>query len=164
MQSLLKEIIAGCLGILIGILIGGYRMGHKYAIKLMNFRQWADKYLNLVRLYDIWLMTKQKGMRIETYLSDRNIRTIAIYGMSYLGIRLFYELKNSSVHVQYGIDREPGMGVPGLIIYRPNNLPVKKVDAVIVTAMLSFDSIKKDMEKLGFEKVIAFDEILYDLV
>lgn len=164
MKNIIKVISAGCMGILTGIFFGGYWMGHKYCVKLMDSRHLVDKHLYMVRLYDIWMMTKQNGASIEKYLMDQNIYKIAIYGMSYMGIRLFHELRESSVCVAYGIDRDLKIRIPELEIYHPDEVGKKEIDAIIVTAVYSFDSIEKSLKALGFSKIIAFDEILYDLV
>lgn len=164
MQKILKNICIGCIGFFVGVVLGGYWMGHKYCLRLMDSQKLIDKHLNMVRLYDVWMMTKQNGSSIAQYLTINNIHTIAIYGMSYMGIRLFYELKNSSICVKYGIDCEPRMKIPGLAIYHINDLDNVEVDAIIVTAIFAFDSIKKDLEYLKNTKIIALDEILYDLI
>lgn len=139
-------------------------MGHKYCIKWMESIKLADKHLHMVRLYDTWMMTKQSGASIEKYLMDKGIHTIAIYGMSYMGVRLFHELKKSGIHVEYGMDRETKMRIPKLSIVHPDEAEMEKVDAVVVTAIFAFDSIKRDLENLGFSRIIALDEILYHLV
>lgn len=164
MRKCINMICAGCLGAAIGIAFGGYWMGHKYCVKLVESGEISNKHLHMVRLYDNWMMTKQNGASIEKYLMDKGIHTIAIYGMSYMGIRLFHELKNSSVQIKYGIDREKKARIPGIDIYKPDEIKKEGVDAVVVTAVFAFDSVKGSLEKLGFEKIIALDEILYDLI
>lgn len=152
------------ISMLLGIVSGGYWMGRKYCLKLVETRILSEKHLNIVKLYDIWMMTKQNGASIAQYLSDNDIRTIAIYGMSFMGIRLLHELKGSSIRIEYGIDCNPKMRIPELKIYHLKELGKVKVDAIIVTAIFSFDKIKNDLEKLGFDKIIGLDEILYNLI
>lgn len=164
MRKLISKVCTGCICIMTGGILGGYWMGHKYCSKLMDSKRLSDKHLHMVRLYDIWMMTKQNGASIEQYLLDREIHTIAIYGMSYLGIRLFHELKQGSVHIAYGMDQEAGMRMLGLEIYKPNNAKTDEIDAVIVSAVFAFDTIRKNLEQLGFSRIIALDEIIYNLI
>jgi hypothetical protein len=154
----------GSLCMAFGICLGGYYMGHKFCVRFVESQNLADKHLYLVRLYDIWMMAKQNNISIVNYLMNKGIRSIAIYGMSYMGIRLFHELKEGKVCVKYGIDRNPKMRIPELEIYHPNEIKDKEVDAVLVTAIFSFDSIKRDLNEKGFKKILALDEILYDLI
>lgn len=164
MWDFIKKICIVIEGILVGAVVCGYWIGHKYCLKLVESRDLAEKHLNMVRLYDIWLMTKQTGMSIAEYLADHDIHKIAIYGMSYMGIRLFHDLESSSIHVKYGIDGNSKMRVPGIKIYHPDELQEKEIDAVIVTAIFSFDCIKKDLHSKGFKRIIALDELLYNLI
>lgn len=164
MQDYLKWIRVAGIGMLTGMALGGYWAGHKYCLKLIESRALEDKHLNMVRLYDAWMMTKQRGASVSEYLTNHDIHTVAIYGMSYMGIRLFHDLKDSSVQVKYGIDRELKMRIPGIMTYHPDEVQEKEVDAVIVTAIFSFDFIKKDLRALGFKRIVALDEILYDLM
>lgn len=159
----MRKIVTGFFtGMALGGLLGGYYMGHKYCLELMDSRDLSEKRLHMVRLYDVWMMTKGSGRTIEGYLLDKDIRTVAIYGMSFMGIRLFHELKGSPVCVKYGLDHDPKARIPGLGIYRLGQR--EKVDAVIVADIFAFDSIKADLKRRGFARIIALDEMLYDLV
>lgn len=157
-------ICAGILGIVIGALFGGYYMGHKYCLKLVASNSQISKYMAIIRLYDAWMMANKNSKGIPGYLNDKNINNIAIYGMDNRGIRLFQELKGTSVNVRYGVDRNPPMRIKGLDIYHPDNIEKGSVDAVVVTAIFSYDSIKKDLEARGFVCILALDEIIYDLL
>jgi len=103
-------------------------------------------------------------MGIDGYLSRKNISSIAIYGMDCRGIRLFHELKDTSVIIRYGVDRAPQTRIKGLDILHPDEMKKEDVDAVIVTAVFAFDEIQKNLKNKGFSKIISLDEILYDLI
>lgn len=150
--------------VFIGILLGGYLAGHKYCLKLEKCREISDKHLHILRMYDVWMMAKEEKRTIEEYLIERNIKNAAIYGMSYLGVRLFQELKNTSVDILFALDVNPRIRMAGLDIYHPDEIKTKQVDGVIVTAIFCFDEIKVLLEAKGFNNIIALDEILYDLI
>ncbi len=160
----MRKSTASIIGGVIGSVIGGGLIGHKYCAKLMAARQLADKHLTMIRLYDIWMMTKQNGRSVSEYLMEKGIHEVAIYGMSYMGIRLFHELKDSLICVKFGIDCSLKTRIKGLDVYHLDEIKDSDVDAVIVTAFFAFDSIKKNLENLNFHNVIALDEIFYDLV
>ena len=152
------------MGLLAGALIGGYYMGHRYCLMLESARRQANKNLSIIRLYDAWMMAKENSKGIDGYLFQKNISSIAIYGMDIRGIRLFHELKNTSVIIRYGIDRNPSTRIAGLNILHPDEMKQGSVDAIVVTAVFAFDGIKKDLESRGFNRIISLDEILYDLI
>lgn len=164
MRKLICRIFIYNICFLLGILFGGYWIGHKYCLKLIECRKIADKHLHSVRIYDIWMMIKQNGKSMEKYFIDKGIQNVAIYGMSYLGIRLFHELNNTSICVKYGIDCNPNIEIGGLNIFHLENLDQYNVDAVVVTAIFSFDVIKNNLENIGFTNIISLDELLYDLI
>lgn len=164
MRRIIKTVCTGCTCLLAGIVFGGYRAGHKYCLQVMENRELVNKHLHMIRTYDVWIMGMQNGASIESYLLDKGIHTVAIYGMSYMGIRLFHELKDSLVHVEYGIDREPKCRIPELKIYKPTEVKNEGIDAVIVTAIFAYDVVKKSLEGQGYKEIIALDDILYSLI
>lgn len=158
------SICIGILGLIVGAMIGGYYIGHKYCLLLEQTRWQANKNMAIIRLYDAWMMAKENSMGIDGYLSRKNISSIAIYGMDYRGIRLFHELKDTSIAIRYGVDRNPPARIAGLDILHPDEIKSGSVDAVVVTAIFAFDGIKKDLESRGFTRILALDEMLYDLI
>lgn len=85
--------------------------------------------------------------------------------MSFLGIRLFKKLENSDhIKVAYALDRNPEIQIPGIRIYMPGEENKENIDAVVVTAVTSFDVIKKELLIRGYDRIYAIDEILYELL
>lgn len=143
----------------IGVYLGEKRMVREVILQ----RNLAEKHLTLIRFYDAWMMAKQKGGSIERYLLDREVYSIAIYGMSYLGVRLFYELKNSKVQVKYGIDRGKVNGQKDFNIISPD-AEMEEVDAIIVTAFMNYDEIADYLKEKSNYRTISIDEILYNII
>ena len=73
-----------------GLIIGWYFTGHKYCIQLYRYKSISEKYLLFIRLYDVWMVNDAENHTIDQYLLERGIDSIAIYGMSHLGVRLYY--------------------------------------------------------------------------
>lgn len=146
----------------IGAGIGGFYMGHKYCVELINTRNIANKHLQTVGLYDMWMSLPHDA--IINYLNEKKMHNIVIYGFATLGQRLYYELKDSRVNIVGVIDRNPRIKIPDVNV--SNTITQDKnvvVNAVIVTAIFSFDAIKKDLEENGYTNVISLYEILYDI-
>ncbi len=118
---------------------------------------------NIVRLYDMWVMANKNCNSIANILKEKGIKTIAIYGFASLGVRLFYELKESSIKVVYGRDRNNAIKLPGLDIFqeKPENI---EVDAIVVTALSHYDEIREKLLEEEYSTILALDDLLYQIV
>lgn len=162
MYYIMSAVVVLISGIVIGIYIG-YRI---YSWRLRDSRGQSDKHLFLVRCYDIWMMTKQEGKSIPEYLKKRNIESVVIYGMSFLGNRLYHELCENGIEVKYGIDQNTKYEMLDLAIYQIEDLKgvADKSDTVIVTAIFAYDAIKQKLIESGYQSIYSIDEILYQLL
>ena len=80
--------------------------------------------------------------------------------MSYIGERLFEELKNSSIIIKYGIDKtKNGIYFDLDIVTVEDELAT--VDAIIVTAFHYFDEIEKQLSRKVQCPIISIEDILY---
>ncbi len=148
----------------IGLLLGWYFTGHKYCCEIKRYQRDKNKNLTLVRIYDIWMLNESNKKYIDDYLLSKGINNVAIYGISFLGARLFQKLKkNGKIKVAYILDQNPQIQLPEVKIFYPGK-EKRKVDVVIVTAIFSFDMIQQMLREYGYEKIYALDDILYDLL
>ena len=155
----------GIICIIAGAFFGWYFTGHKYCVELENCYNLEKKDREIIRIYDVWMMNHALGRSVGNYLSEQNVRNVAIYGMSALGIRLYYELKNQGdVTVEFAMDQNPQTELPEVTICKLDMEPKVQVDAVIVTAIFSYDAIERDLKKRGYTKIFALDEILYKML
>lgn len=106
-----------------------------------------------------WLEIKQMGHSLTEYFQQRNIYKIAIYGMGALGCRLYDELENSDVAIEYLIDRNPN-GMDKILKFVDLHKMRLEVDAVIVTVISEENQIVSEITKLGYENVVGLSEIL----
>lgn len=119
----------------------------------------SKKHLAMFIIMNNWLEAKQQQKRMDTFLIEKGYYTVAIYGMHYIGERLYRELENTQVKVLYGIDQNRNMNNCELEIYRPDDeLPT--VDVVIVTAPLYFYSARKLLNKKLNIPIISIAEVV----
>ena len=96
----------------------------------------AERYSRLFSLLETWMNRKELGLNIADDLAEREIKTVAIYGMGELGQHTVKELKNSSIEIVYVIDRNPDVDSQGHELISPDN-SLNVVDAVIITVLQS---------------------------
>lgn len=119
------------------------------------------KFKSYYSMLNQWLGVKQNNGNLATYFNENGYKNIAIYGMGEMGNRLYDELKDTSVNVAYGIDKNPGECYSDLEIFEiSGNLP--DVDAIIVTAVFAYEDIKKDIEAIVKCPIISLEDIVYE--
>lgn len=132
------------------------------ALERDKLKENADKYLEMFILMNRWVEIKQKGKSLVSYFERNGYRTIAIYGMGYVGERLEAELKNSNIQIEYGIDQIPDSVYTELITFYPEDM-LKRVDAVVVTSVYFYDEIKKKLIKKIDCPIISLEDILDEI-
>ena len=70
-----------------------------------RYKNLAEKDKDLVFLLEQWIKKKQEGKDLAEYFQKNGIKSIAIYGMSFVGERLYEELKDSEIKIRYAIDK-----------------------------------------------------------
>lgn len=132
-------------------------------LKMMKTsREIVTKNECIIGMLEQWILVKQQGKSIADYLKDHNYNSVAIYGMSYAGERLFYELKDSQVKVKYGIDRDMKQNHSDLeILSVEDEFPT--VDAIIVTSMYYYTEIVSLLRKKVSYDILSLDELLYEV-
>lgn len=88
-----------------------------------------------------WLAYKQMRISITDYFHKRGWKRIALYGMNEMGCRLYDELKNSDIIVQYAIDQSGVSSIDGLKVI-DNTEEIEEVDAIIVCIMFAYEPVK----------------------
>lgn len=166
----MKGILIGIgviIGLVLGICLGGI-LSYKYLFKYFSKRvdraeQMADKHLAIVNLLSMWLQNKEENLQIETYLKERNIKKIAIYGMSFVGERLYDELEKSDIEICFCIDKNANNIYKDVEIYAPEDNFDTNIDAIIVTAFTYFEEIENDLKLKVSAPIISVDDIIYSL-
>ena len=156
MKSISALLIGGIAGSIAGVSVTGTKLNKKVKMQ----RTYAQKHLLIMQMFNQWLIDKQEGKSLVKFFEDNGYKSIAIYGMSYLGERLLDELKDSEIEVRYAIDRNADNIYAGIEVKNlEDELP--EVDAIIVTAVYYFDEIEDELTQLVDYPVISLEDVLY---
>lgn len=152
---------AACLAMAAGFLLGLRTSDRKADKKTDENQKLAEKNRTQFFVMVQWLKLKQTGGNISNYLSERGYKRVALYGMSYTGERVLFELKNAGIEVAYGIDKRAGGVASEINILLPDdNLP--RVDAVIVSETFFFEEVKPMLSEKLSCPVISLEEVVYE--
>lgn len=125
-------------------------------------RNMSEKHLALFLMMNQWVAVKQEGKNLADYFEKQGYKSIAIYGMSYVGERLFEELKGSDIQVQYGIDKNADNIYMDVDIVTMED-ELKPVDAIVVTPIFFFDEIEEELSKKTDCPIVSLEDILYEV-
>ena len=82
--------------------------------------------------------------------------------MSFVGQRLYEELKDSDIKVSYSIDKNAASIYADIDILDPNDV-LPQTDAIVVTAVYFYNEIEEMLEKKTDAKILSFEDILYEI-
>lgn len=116
----------------------------------------------ILKMFNQWLILKQEGKNIASYLEENNFKKIAIYGMSYAGERLLDDLKGTGIEVVYAIDQNAERMFVDVEVVTVDDV-LEPVDAVIVTAIYFFDEIEEKLSDLMDCPIVSLEDIIYEL-
>lgn len=117
------------------------------------------KFTSYFNMFDSWFSAKEEGRNPAEMLLKKGYKSIAIYGMGKVGKHFIYELKDTGVEIKYILDRRSArLDEAEIPVYAiGEELPI--ADAVIVTAVFDFDSIKEELEKYCTCPIISLSEV-----
>lgn len=122
----------------------------------------ADKHMELYMLMNQWVKNYQQGKKLEDYFASKNIKTIAIYGMNYVGQTLYDELKKTEVKPLYGIDRNYKKIYAEIDVVSPEDT-LLNVDAIVVTSITFFEEIKGNLSNKTNAEIINLFDAVFDI-
>lgn len=156
----MKKIVIGILSSLTGAAWGVVMTTKAAAARLRTVQKVSDKHLALFLMMNQWLKVKQEGKNLADYFEANGYRKIAIYGMSYAGEALMNELRGTGVTVLYGIDQRADfidLDIP--VVAADGDLD--EADAIIVTAITSFEEIQEMLSAKVNCPILSLEDILY---
>lgn len=157
----MKKSIIGMAATALGSVVVMVGVSYMYAKNIGTVKGKVDKFKSYYNMLNQWLLLKQEGKSLEKYFVENGYKTIAIYGMGEMGIRLYEELRNSSIEVKYAIDKNSSNTYSELTVVELEG-ELKSVDAVIVSAVFAFEEIEKELEKVIDCTVISLEDVVYE--
>lgn len=157
-----NEIISALLGTGLGFAIGGGVVGKRKSKEVGKMKNYSDKHLELFLLMNQWVKVKQEGKNLSSYFEKNKYKKIAIYGMSYAGEALLNELKNSSIIVAYGIDKNANGIYSEVDIFSIDEVR-DDIDAIVVTAVTYFDEIESMLREKVNCPIVSLEDVIYEV-
>lgn len=158
----MKKGIIGVLSAVAGGVAGGLAVRTKSKKEVKRGWELSSKHLEMVKLYDQWFATKQEGKSVADYLKGEGVKTVAIYGMSFMGQRLYEELKDSGIEIKYGIDKNRDKISADIDIVTPED-DLEEVDVIIVTAFYFFNEIEDFLMGKTDSRILSMEDLVYML-
>lgn len=158
----MKKGIISAVSILAGAIIGAGVIGKATFEKSDKIQLLSDKHLALFLMMNQWVKVKQEGKNLKEYFEKNGFKNIAIYGMSYVGETLVEELKNTDIHIAYGIDKDADAIYADIDMVSVDG-ELQDVDVLVVTAITFFDEIEKVLSKKVSFPIISLEDILHEI-
>lgn len=122
-----------------------------------------EKFKSNYNVLSHWMWIKYKGISLENYFLQHNMKVIAVYGMGDLGFRLCEELEGTAIKILYTIDQGLySKEIKGIECKDLNEeLPI--VDAVVVTPFFAYEAIERSLKGKVSGPIISLEDIVYSV-
>lgn len=158
----MKSKFKAAICILLGIAVPCYYITKLQQNCINKWKKDAEKNRGLFLLMNQWVNIKQKGKSLKSYFEKNNLKKIAVYGMSYVGMQLLNELKDSEIEVAYGIDRNADNINSDIKLITMDD-DFEDVDAVVITTLTGFDEICDALSRKIDCYFISIEDILNEI-
>lgn len=145
----------------VGLVTGSILREKKLNERIYNAQNFSDKHLNLFLLMIQWVKNNQNNKSLVDFFVKNNYKTVAIYGMSYVGQLLYQELQAADIQIKYVIDNAV-LNVQVTCPVLTSRDELEAVDAVIVTPVFYYDAIKDSLISKISCPIISLESILYE--
>lgn len=112
------------------------------------------------RTLNQWMILKEKGIKLGNYLFSKGYKKIIIYGMGMLGKHLIEELKNSSVDLVCGIDKNADNMVLPIPAFIPEKTLYDDADLIIISIVQDYELIRQDLLSYTDCEIVSLTEVL----
>lgn len=130
---------------------------------IRNESDQKNKYMIYTEILHNWLLKKERGKKFADYLKTFNIRSVAVYGLGILGKHFISELKDSDLLIKYAIDEAEDVRANAKIpVYKKEQIMKLDVDAIVVTVIYDYESIKNELKKYTGTKIMSLEQIVME--
>lgn len=121
------------------------------------------KFQKMFFVYDTWMSLYEQGFYIEDYLVQRGVCSVAIYGFSYIGKRLYHSFNKGMVCVRYFIDMNASyLQDEPVPVYLPEE-SIPMVDMIIISLVEEVDAIRNKLKNVSKAEICAITELFDDM-
>lgn len=119
-----------------------------------------ERYRGYWMILSRWLDINLHGKSICTYLEQKSLRNVVVYGLGLLGKPLVHEMQNCGIRIAYGIDQDEykGKSFDFPVYQLHDELP--DADIIIVTVEYMLYNIKQQLAEKNMNKIITVSELL----
>lgn len=156
----MKKGTIGVLSTVLGAVASAGAVGIRMNKTLDEKQSMSNKHFALFKMMNQWVRVKQEGKNLSKFFEENGYRNIAIYGMSFAGETLVYELEDTKTKVLYGIDKNAKSLYLDIDIVEPGD-DLQEVDAIVVTAITFFDEIEEMLRQKTDCPIISLEAVLY---
>lgn len=118
-----------------------------------------DKFKRYFSITNYWLRLEHTARGIDEYFLRNRLFQIAIYGWGELGHRLYEALEKTDIHINYAIDQNYKKTSDISIKYLSDDI-LPKVDAVVVTPIMDFETISIKLKQRYACPIISIEDIM----
>lgn len=129
-------------------------------VMIKKNKEKSDKYERLFQLYESWLTLRQRGETLENYFKRNSMHKVAVYGYGATGRTLVKELAQSSIKVEYIVDKKKAVKTEGICLYHPDD-KLPDVDVMVITPLAEGREIKEALQDKFRGNLILIEDILY---
>ncbi len=130
--------------------------------QLVKLSDASQKQRSLYSILNNMYAMEQSNMPLGSFLKNEGYKKIAIYGIHYIGQRLFDSLSKEGFKIEYLIDKGKKKEYGGVKVYAPQD-DLKPVDAVIVTPVTYYNEIFLELQKKMDCPILSIEDILVDI-
>lgn len=133
-----------------------------YKKKLRDIQGIVKKNDMLIQTYDKWMQLEENGKTINDILHAHGYQTVAIYGMGYLGKRLYERLVAEGADILCGIDKNAHYMYKNLYVHAIDDDDLPDADVIIVTPIYFYNEIRDTIKEYRNVDVCSLYELLDD--
>lgn len=155
-------------GAILSIMSGatGAAIGAGVTVKKLNkkinwYEKRVDKFKTYFDLTNEWLRLKNEGKNLVAFFEKNEWSHIAIYGMGELGTRLMEELKDSSVTIEYAIDKHADK-VYSEVEVKEIGEELPPVDVIVVTPFYVYNEVEETLMSIVDYPIVSIEDVVFD--
>lgn len=112
-------------------------------------------------ILDQWLTLDEEGISIESILEKKGYRRVAVYGMGTMAIHFIKALENSSVSVEYAIDKSFAEYYANVKIVAEDDV-LGQIDVIVCTnPNENVEAVQKIADRLNCD-VVSLADVIFD--